>query len=53
MLMKKLLFSIIISLNIWGNPALAAQPERNVTRVTFGGEIVNHGYIGNGAQWDP
>ncbi len=53
MLMKKLLFAVIISLNLWGNPALAAQPERNVTRVTFGGEVVNPGYIGNGAQWDP
>ena len=51
--MKKLLFCFVASLTFSCNSLLAAQPKGNVTTVTFGQEVINPGYIGNGAQWDP
>ena len=47
------MFCLVASLTLSFNSRLTARPEGNVTTVTFGQEVINSDYIGNGAQWDP
>lgn len=52
-MMKKFWFPVLVALLGLGSYARAAHPDRATTTVTFGQEVINPGYIGNGVQWDP
>ncbi len=51
--MKKLWLCLVAVMVFSCHSLLAAMLDGNVTTVTFGQEVINPGYIGNGAQWDP